>query len=214
MPIIRLGSASDIGKPNFAYHLLQQDFEVYIDGVPQGERPIKYGPNVYATYETHHGLCIRDFERNGYDDSDWYMVVWNPDKKEPETIEFASTRGWSYPCYASAPDATPEVLQDYANYQFANDWLHDRRVFEKKVQALCDFRQLAKENAAYLGFPFQRFYRLRKLAPAVQEKLIWLLTANIRSDFKKKLRAQVVSWLNDPAPKYTVPLSTKQLEWV
>lgn len=214
MPIIRLGDQRDIGKSGFQYHLLQQDFEVYDANVPMGQRQKILGPNVYATYLEYEGLCIRDFERNGYDDSDFYMVVWDPVAKEPKTIEFASTRGWSYPCYASSPDATPEVLQDYANYQYGIEWLRDRQVFEKRIKALCDFRRLARDNAKYLGFPSYRFYRLRTLSAEIQEKLIWLLTANIRSDFKKKLRSQVVAWLNDPAPKYTSPLSPKQLEWV
>jgi hypothetical protein len=73
-------------------------------------------PNLWL-YDTHHGFCIRDYERNGYDDSDWYMVVWNPEKNEPETIEFASTRGWSYPCYGSKADATPEVLAKYQAWE-------------------------------------------------------------------------------------------------
>jgi hypothetical protein len=60
-------------------------------------------------YDTHVGLCLEDFERNGYDDSDFCMKVWNPETRCVETIEFASTRGWSYPCYGSKPDATPEV---------------------------------------------------------------------------------------------------------
>ena len=67
-------------------------------------------------YDSHVGLCLEDRERNGYDDSDFYMVVWNPEKGEPESIEFASTRGWSYPCYGSSPDATPEVRAAYRAY--------------------------------------------------------------------------------------------------
>ena len=50
------------------------------------------------TYETHNGFCLENRERNGYDDSDFYMIVWNPEEKAPESIEYASTRGWSYPC--------------------------------------------------------------------------------------------------------------------
>src|SRR6266403_971687 len=67
-------------------------------------------------YETHHGLCIHDSEVNGYDDSDFYMTVWNAEKQEPERICFASTRGWSYPCYGSSPDAAPEVMAQYDAY--------------------------------------------------------------------------------------------------
>ena len=35
------------------------------------------GSVIMWTYETHHGLCLEDRERNGYDDSDWYMTLWN-----------------------------------------------------------------------------------------------------------------------------------------
>lgn len=68
------------------------------------------GKIIVWLYDSHVGHCLVDFERNGRDDSDFYMKVWNPEKREVETIEFASTRGWSYPCYGSRPDATPEVL--------------------------------------------------------------------------------------------------------
>lgn len=69
------------------------------------------------TYETHHGLCIQEREHNGYDDSDFYMLVWNPETNLPESICFASTRGWSYPCYASHVDATPEIQAKYDAYR-------------------------------------------------------------------------------------------------
>ena len=68
------------------------------------------------SYETHVGLCIADYEENGYNDSDWTMLVWNPVKKCTEKILFATTRGWTYPCYGSFPDATPEVLEAYKRY--------------------------------------------------------------------------------------------------
>lgn len=71
------------------------------------------------TYETHNGLCIREYERNGYNDSDFYMVVWNEADQKPQSIEFASTRGWSYPCLGSYVDATPEVLAKYEAYEAA-----------------------------------------------------------------------------------------------
>ena len=65
------------------------------------------------TWESHNGLCIKDYERNGYDDSDFVMIVWNAEKQEPEHYCFASTRGWSYPSYGSSADATPEVMEAY-----------------------------------------------------------------------------------------------------
>lgn len=134
MPIIRMASKYDEIPSGAANVRLYQDLYRhttigrYSDGtiwqnlnpqIPIEEQPPEgyvYTPLLWL-YDTHVGLCIEDYERNGYSDSDWYMVVWNPETKKPETIEFASTRGWSYPCYGSRPDATPEVLSQYQNYK-------------------------------------------------------------------------------------------------
>jgi hypothetical protein len=74
-------------------------------------------PTTIYLYDTHIGVCLAERERNMRDDSDFYMVVWNAEKAEPEEICFASTRGWTYPCMASCVDATPEVKAAYAAYQ-------------------------------------------------------------------------------------------------
>jgi hypothetical protein len=68
-------------------------------------------------YETHKGLCLREYERNGYHDSDFYMVVWNDEKNAPESIEFATTRAGCGAAFGSHPDATPEVKAKYEAYQ-------------------------------------------------------------------------------------------------
>jgi hypothetical protein len=57
---------------------------------------------------THVGLVLETREWNGLDDSDFYAVCWNPEKGEVERVEYASTRGWTYPNSATV-DATPEV---------------------------------------------------------------------------------------------------------
>lgn len=59
------------------------------------------------------GRVIREYERNGYDDSDFYAVYWNGQK--PVTVQYASTRGWTY-ANGAAVDATPEVLAEYEAY--------------------------------------------------------------------------------------------------
>lgn len=58
------------------------------------------------------GCVISTHERNGYDDSDFYAVVWDEATQSSKTIEYASTRGWSYP-NGAVVDATPEVLEKY-----------------------------------------------------------------------------------------------------
>jgi hypothetical protein len=61
---------------------------------------------------THKGHVLSTYERNGYDDSDFVAVVWDEVEGRTRHIEYATTRGWSYPNSASA-DATPEVVAAY-----------------------------------------------------------------------------------------------------
>ncbi len=61
---------------------------------------------------THVGLVIETGEYNGYDDSDFYAVVWDVENQRTQRIVYATTRGWTYPNSATI-DATPEVLAQY-----------------------------------------------------------------------------------------------------
>lgn len=73
------------------------------------------GPGEALYMETTHvGVVLSLGEVNGYDDSDFYAVVWNGTR--PERVTYASTRGWTYPNNA-AIDATPEVLAAFAQWQ-------------------------------------------------------------------------------------------------
>lgn len=105
------------------------------DRVPENAVNLKEVPaNVHGytmwTWETHVGLCIRDREANGYNDSDFYMTVWNHELNQPEEICFASTRGWTYPAYGSYIDATPEVMNLY------NEWINfqEKKAREKAIE--------------------------------------------------------------------------------
>ena len=70
-------------------------------------------------WDSHVGLCIQERERNMHDDSDFFMLVWDAEKRvewcsepgAPFEIMFATTRGWSYPSLASRVDATPEIVR-------------------------------------------------------------------------------------------------------
>ena len=61
---------------------------------------------------TYQGLVLDLGEYNGRDDSDFYAVVWDRENKRTKRVEYASTRGWTYPNGASI-DATPEVVAEY-----------------------------------------------------------------------------------------------------
>jgi len=91
------------------------------------------GKVIMWTYETHHGLCISDRERNSYDDSDWYMLIWDAEKQEPFEICFATTRGWAYPCYGSQPDATFEVMAAYNAWVARRD--HNSKLAADRIAA-------------------------------------------------------------------------------
>lgn len=73
---------------------------------------IKFGDKV--TFE---GAVLTTRERNWHDDSDFYAVVWNDEKKEIANIEYDSTR------YAGGgtawADATPEVVAKANAYAYA-----------------------------------------------------------------------------------------------
>ena len=62
-----------------------------------------------------HGLVLKEFEKNWRDDSDFYAIVWDEERKEPFETMFATTRGWTYPC-GCVVDATPEVIAQYEAY--------------------------------------------------------------------------------------------------
>lgn len=216
MAIINLGSAEDKGKLGFAFHLHNQDFHAYVADVPYDQRPVIYGPHVYATYLSHEGLCLRDYERNGYDDSDFRMIVWNPETKQPEDICFASTRGWSYPCYGSWVDATPEVKAEYASYVKSQEDRRLANIHRANVVWLCALRTEALSYGKELGFAHYRLTLLRKVYNrATLDRVVKLLTSTrIRSAFKLKLRAQLVAWLQDTSPQYKTPFSPRQLDCI
>lgn len=56
------------------------------------------------------GAVLRLRERNGYDDSDFYALVWDEEQQRTREIQYATTRGWTYHNGASI-DATHEVIE-------------------------------------------------------------------------------------------------------
>lgn len=85
---------------------------------------------------THVGLVISTGEYNGYHDSDFFADVWNDEKGCIERVEYASTRGWTYPNSATV-DATPEVLAKVAAYyqRMADAHAEKRRVEREAAEA-------------------------------------------------------------------------------
>jgi hypothetical protein len=62
---------------------------------------------------SYQGAVLAVRERNFYDDSDFYAVVW--DGQTLKSVTYGTTRAWTYPNHAEV-DATPEVLEAVRNW--------------------------------------------------------------------------------------------------
>jgi hypothetical protein len=84
---------------------------IQVGGHREGEEPI--------FSETYKGAVLATYERNGYDDSDFYAIVWDAEEKKIKHVEYATTRGWTYNNGASV-DATEEVIEEAARFNERN----------------------------------------------------------------------------------------------
>lgn len=75
--------------------------------------------NYQVTWE---GRVLATGEHNGYDDSDFYAVVWDDEQGAPREVTYASTRGWTYNNSATvdADDATRAKYDAYRERQRAS----------------------------------------------------------------------------------------------
>lgn len=162
--------------------------------------------HLYATTLSYVGACIRDYERNGRDDSDFHMVVWDEAEGKTKDICFASTRGWSYPCYSSSADATPEVLAKVEAYQRKlqrSSQAADIRAARKEATELAALLKITRTKAArFILVCSDEAWKLGEVKK--------LFTSSLRSEFRIKLRNQIAAWLAEDAPKYATPLSARQ----
>lgn len=116
MAIINMGSAHTYETGVRELRTVFHDGEYCPMPTPGGMNAERQGDTLFETYA---GCCISEYERNGYDDSDFFMVVWDEETQATKSVMFATTRGWCYPCFGSRPDATPEVMAKVEAYNEA-----------------------------------------------------------------------------------------------
>lgn len=94
---------------------------------------IDYGPNNTQSWgpEQYKGAVLDTYEVNGYDDSDWYAIVWDDEKKIVRTVEYDTTRAAAMG--KAWVDATP-YAQNQAR-QYAAQMIWDNLVQDHKVVA-------------------------------------------------------------------------------
>lgn len=153
------------------------------------------------------------WEWNGYDDSDFYIAVYDEGRDTFFRVMTWSTR-FARPddLYDPKPNASPELRAEYQrrinqSYKVARmrrQLRESRRHFEK-AKAACAALGLSK--TARLNI-----YRWVREAETCQQGLdrLALISAKLRSEFKISLREQVIAWANGET-KYVTPLSPRQL---
>ena len=65
---------------------------------------------IIETKETYVGRVLETYEENGYNDSDFYAVVWDDETNSLIHKQFATTRFYSNG-YGAKIDATPEIIE-------------------------------------------------------------------------------------------------------
>ena len=172
---------------------IETPYSKYIGTDEKGASIYENAIRTLYLYDTYIGFCLEDREENGRDDSDWYMLVWNGKKEVIERHEFASTRGWTYPCYGSRPDATPEAAKA------ATEYLRKRYLESLKLQNT--------ENARKPEFGrLVRVVKGRKVPVGTKGEVCWVG----KSDYGKsrfgtwgKLRERVGIRLQDGSKVFT-----------
>ena len=119
-----------------------------------------YGDHDRPMIETHKGLVVALREHNGYDDSDFYAVVWNAEKGAPEEVLYGSTACWTY-INGATVDATPEVMAAYLAY------------CERARIAKASIRQWESEFTVRKGATAEVF-KGRKVAVGTRGTVIWM----------------------------------------
>lgn len=59
---------------------------------------------------TYEGCVLQQYERNGYDDSDFMAIVWDEPTESIKEVTWGTTRGWTY-LNSCVVDFTPDVLE-------------------------------------------------------------------------------------------------------
>lgn len=204
--------------------MLSQNQETYPTGA---FCPIEgqYAENKLCLHDILHGKCLFETERNGYDDSDFFMTYWDEEKNAPARMMFGTTRGWSYPCLGgSCPDATDEIKEKYSQWQQNEEFKRDMARRNHRLELLSKTRSLEAKVCSDYNVSRKALIRLRKAFGGfvlVGSKydtygniLAFINNNRIRSKFKISIKTQVIEWLRLDNPKYDKPLSPKQLQWL
>ena len=98
----------------------------------------KFGGEISYAVKTFEGRVLCEYEKNGYNDSDFFAVVWNDETDSLKVIEYGSTRHGGY--YGCTVDATPETVAKAREFK---ENILARERFEKE-QLMSGFAEKGK----------------------------------------------------------------------
>ena len=160
---------------------------------------------------SYRGCVLETRERNYYDDSDFYAVVWDEEKGCVREVDYATTRAWTYRNFARV-DATDDVRAK------AKAWA---RAELERLDAI-EAERRAKENAALMRECDLTEEQLSDLRDTVRQPdffdgcvaLLRTLAANrFRSKFRRSLAEQLRTWLETAPDKRRFPSPFSQRQW-
>lgn len=177
------------------------------------------------------GRVIREWEKNGYHDSDWYVLVMEDDGTF-NSFCYSTTRGGSAPASADV-DATDEVLAAYAEHQAARERVGRIRRLRCVIREAATTGLTARQwiDVRHAVSPRHHLHHpapTSRYTPSAASMLTWadpvvenilnslgkLKRDSFRSDFQRSLATQVFTWATSCERKHPTPLSPKQLGYI
>lgn len=158
----------DAGYETSAEHL--EMAAAYGATVKMFDQPNRQGRHGRVTYGK--GLTVRCLEKNGYDDSDFSVVVYNQTTDNFDTLSWGTTRFWCYDM-TSCVSATPEIFKLYNDRCDA-----DREAAKAKAKAEREAqearRNAQREALAYIPSKGDRVTVLRGKNKGKAGRVFWI----------------------------------------
>jgi len=156
--------------------------------------------------------CVARWEYSMYDDSDFYVAVYDAELDTFWQVQTWTTRfARPDPCWDPSVNAPMELIAEY-NRRHAM-WRHKdnrKQTFTHNQNRRAEF----EKRVAEFNLPTKARLRLRRwlmtLEPAQMNQIVTLLSTKLRSSFRKSLRDQMIRWAGELDTRFDGPFSPKQ----
>lgn len=176
----------------------------------------EYDTVTYYNVESFYGMVFNSrVEYGGFDrDMPYLMVTAKAANGKFVHLSVVCTVEGYRETYLYENDAPPQIVKEYKDHL---EYLRRKSLVENKLTDRKRLMEISKE----IGAP--SYHVVKKLRFAANQhgdfyEVIKLLKSfkngTIRSEFRMSLAVQIYNWINDPAPKFSSPLSPKQFGYL